>query len=128
MHLSKSIIFLTLLLFFSSIYAAKMKLDLKLESRTFLREVITQSAAGAFCFLNSNGTVYDLRPLKNSQKDYTISQGNSSQVNFNMCRNALQKCGNNTGMVMWSNIQNSNDCKALAGGETVVSKWAILSK
>lgn len=128
MQFTNSLIFLTLLVFYSSVYSTKMKSELYLESRTFLKEVITESAAGAFCFLNSNGTVYDLRPMNNIEKDYTILQGNSSQIHFNMCKNAHQKCGKNSGMVIWSSIQDSKNCKTLAGEETVVSNWAILSK
>jgi len=128
MPLTKSIVFLTLLLFFSSIYAAKIKSELKLNTRTFLQEMITQSEAGVFCYLNSNGTVYDLRPLTNTQKDYQIVQGNSSQVDFNICKNANKRCGDKIGMVTWTNIQDAKDCKVLAGLETVASKWSLLSK
>ena len=128
MYSLKSILFLSLLVIFSSVYSAKLKSELGVNSRTFLKEIVTKSAGGAFCFLNSNGTVYDLRPMKNSTKDYTIPNGNSSQVDFNVCRNTVHQCGNKTSMVLWTNKQDAKDCVALAGGEMVVSQWSILGK
>jgi hypothetical protein len=128
MYSLKSILFLSLLVIFSSVYSAKLKSELGVNSRTFLKEIVTKAAAGAFCFLNSNGTVYDLRPMKDSKADYTIPNGNSSQVDFNVCRNTINQCGNKTSMVLWTNKQNTKDCLALAGGEMVVSQWAIMCK
>ena len=128
----KNILFLTLLVLTSLISGLKTNTDLKvknkLRTQLFLQEITTQTASQAFCFLNNNGTVFDINPLHNKTKDYNIS-GADYTLNFNVCKNANSKCGNRTSLVSWrSNSTGTEECVLLAGAESVVSKWAIISK
>jgi hypothetical protein len=117
-----SVIFLTLILLFSFTLTSKLKSS----SKTFLREIVEEVTSEAFCFLNHNGTVYNLNSLKNSTADYKIASDNYV-VNFNICKNAINACGNKTSYATWRDITNPQDCSSLAGPELVVSKWSILS-
>jgi hypothetical protein len=122
----KTFLFISILLIFSLATAAKLK-----STKTFLKEIVSSSANQAFCFLNNNGTVFDLNPLTNSTVDYSI-HGLSYTVNFNICKNALNKCGNKTSIVTYQNKIHldgiADECIALSGAEAVVSKWTVLSK
>ena len=120
--LNKTILFLIAIVFFSSVLASKMK-NKKLNSQMFLREIKNSSASQAFCFINNNGTVYDLNKVYNST-DYQIKGGNY-KVDFNVCRSPQVQCPNQTSMVTYTDV--NNQCIRLAGPDRVVSSFSILS-
>jgi hypothetical protein len=132
---SKTIVFLLIIVLLGSFVESKMKVKKshsklsksKAVSKTFLKQVVNTTSNQAFCFLNSNGTVYDLNPLHNSTKDYSI-RGLDYLVNFNVCKNALTQCKNRTASVIWNgDLTKSDNCIVLAGPNNVVSKWSLLS-
>jgi hypothetical protein len=95
-----------------------------------IMQINETTASQAFCYLNSNGTIYDLNPLYGKTADYNIS-GATYQVDFNVCKNALNKCGNKTSFFKYTakvNGKLSDSCVSLAGPATVVSNWAVISK
>jgi hypothetical protein len=99
-------------------------------TNTFLKslskELIEQTARSAFCFINNNGTVYDLNPLSNTQSDYTIV-GPDYAIDFNICKKAISQCTNKTSLITYSNTL-MNECISLSGSATVVSKWKVICK
>ena len=123
MYCNKTIYFLIAILFISSVYGAKLK-NTKLNTQLFLQDMVNTSSSQAFCFLNSNGTVYDLNKIYNAT-DYVIN-GADYKVNFNVCHNPKSQCSNKTSMVTY--LGPNNQCVRLAGPDLVVSKWSILSK
>lgn len=120
---SKTILFLVAMMFLSFAFSSKMK-NKKLNSNLFLKEVVNTSASQAFCFVNNNGTVFDLNKVY-SKSDYLINGGNY-KVNFNVCRSPQVQCPNQTSMVTYTG--ENNQCIRLAGPDRVVSKFSILSK
>ncbi len=122
MYCNKTIYFLIVILFISSAYGAKLKNN-KLHTQLFLQDVVNSSSSQAFCFLNSNGTVYDLNKIYNST-DYVIN-GAGYNVNFNVCHNPKTQCSNSTSMVTYQGA--NNQCVRLAGPDLVVSTWSISS-
>ncbi len=118
----KTVLFLAIIMLFSSTLASKLKTN-KLNTKVFLQEIRNQTSSQVFCFLNTNGTVYDLNPV-NTKTDYVISEGNY-KVNFNVCKNPQAQCPNTTSMVTY--LGPNNQCVRLAGPELVVSKWTVLS-
>lgn len=127
--IAKSNTLLVIVLIFSVGNCSFLK---KAESKLSTEEIVLQNATQAFCFLNKNGTVYDLNPLYNSKSDYVI-QGADYVVNFNICKKALGQCGDKDSMINWrrnSNIPNvaaEKQCISLTGADSVVSKWLFLS-
>ena len=122
--MNKTVLFLIAVLVFCSINSSKMK-GKKLVSKLFLEAVVNTTTSQVFCFLNSNGTVYDLNKI-HSDKDYSIS-GIDYKVNFNVCKNPLSQCPNST-TSMVTFLGPNNQCVRLAGPDRVVSDWSILSK
>lgn len=118
---SKTILFFAFLLISSSLGSQNFLKKLKIE------EVIESKVTQAFCYLNSNGTVYDLNPLYNENQDYSIKTP-TYEINFNVCKNALTKCGDKQALVVYKPIEPTGDCVSLSGPATVVSKWSHLSK
>lgn len=78
-----------------------------------------------FCFLNTNGTVYDLNGLKNDDIDYKI-QTAGGIVYFNICRNALVSCKGNSGAVTYNSNLVGDNCAQLAGNNTVTSSFFLI--
>ncbi len=114
----------------STFLKLKTKLQTSTQSRKLkLKQIITQEVNQAFCFLNNNGTVYDLNPLYNSKNDYFI-QGPDYVLNFNFCKNTITTCGNKTSLINYQDmsVAGNSTCVALSGPETVVSDWELLSK
>ena len=111
-------------MFVSSIYGAKLKSS-KENTKLFLKQIVNSTTSQAFCFLNSNGTVYDLNKVYNSN-DYVI-QGGNYKVNLNVCHNPKTQCANKTSsMVTYQGPD--GECYRLAGSDLVVSDWTISSK
>jgi hypothetical protein len=80
----------------------------------------------AFCFINTNGTVYDLNNLKNDEGDY-LEQGLTGNVHFNICRNSFKSCGDKGGMASFVGSINGDNCVQLAGNYTVSSKFSLIT-
>jgi hypothetical protein len=121
MFQTKNLIFLTLLVLFSFNTSSKLK------SGTKLRQVVaSEISTSAFCFLNNEGTVYNLNPLRASV-DYQI-EGADYTVDFNVCQDAKNTCKGQSGIVSWFNSTDVNDCSTIAGSQNVVSKWTLLCK
>ena len=98
---TRTILFLAILVLIGSFVESKMKAKkthskatkAKTKIKSFLKQVTNVTTSQAFCFLNSNGTVYDLNPLYNKTQDYSIKNLDNI-VNFNVCKNAETKCKN----------------------------------
>lgn len=103
---------------------------------TTQQAVVTQPVKGeeiklidAFCFINHNGTVYDLNPLKNNYNDYKLNVLTGT-LDFNICRNALNSCTGKTGMISYTeNLPTSNNnCVELSGNATVTSSFTLIQQ
>jgi len=79
----------------------------------------------AFCFLNNNGTVYDLNDLSNDEADYRVKTI-TGFIDFNMCRNALNPCNDKSGMVSYTSSLQGDKCVQIAGNSTISSKFFIV--
>jgi hypothetical protein len=85
----------------------------------------------AFCFVNNNGTVYDLNPLYRKELDYQIKE-TTYTVDFNICKAAINQCTTtpNTTTHSYAMIRQTTgtttECINLAGADTVVSDWTLI--
>lgn len=79
----------------------------------------------AFCFINNNGTVYDLNDLTNDEADYTVAT-NTGKINFNICRNALNSCAGEKNIASWVSNLDPNNCVSVAGNQTVTSEFTLI--
>lgn len=101
-----------------------------LKSNTFieLKQLVENKALSAMCFVNNNGTVFDLNPLYNENIDYQFTNLDQSYLKFNMCKNALTTCeGKASGLVKYITA-NQTDCVNLAGNANEMSRWSIVGK
>jgi hypothetical protein len=115
MNNSLNLFTICFLLFFS-VYAN--------ESFLKTREILEISGTTAFCYLNANGTVYNLNPLHKDDSDYEITQG-LDKVYLNFCGDSTVSCEGKYGMITY---QKGDICYELSGNETVVSDFLVLSK
>jgi hypothetical protein len=106
----------------------------QLEQASNIKET---SGISAFCFINSNGIIYDMFPTYNERFDYNVTlnnnrsvQGtlnsksnNSEQLLFNVCGQAVTSCGNNSN---YATYINNGECQSLTGNEDKFSNWSIL--
>jgi hypothetical protein len=92
-------------------------------------EIKETSAIEGLCFLNSNGTVYDLNPLYNSTIDYT-SKDDKYTMHYNFCQKAKTQCTqkNTTAFAVIVDNKNPSNCYSLGGEKSTLSNWKILSK
>lgn len=116
---SKIFIFILLISLTSS-----LKTFLKSRSTDKLTLLQTTQVKEAFCFLNTNGTIYDLNPMRNSTNDYLIT-GPSYGVNINFCENTINSCDNKKGMMYYHD--DTGRCILLSGPANVVSNWQLNS-
>jgi hypothetical protein len=94
-------------------------------NRSFLRnkEVVQLSGVEAYCYLNANGTVFNLNPL-HRVTDYEL--GTVGKVYLNFCGDSSVSCTTNkTSMVTY---MDDTRCIDMSGNETVVSDWQVFSK
>ena len=128
------IVILILLLFVTNTTSSstflKKTLSRKSESTTeeTEMEIHTTKAIEAFCFLNSNGTVYDLNPLYNETKDYT-SKDEHYTMHYNFCEKAHTQCKekNTTALAVLVDNKDPTKCYSLGGSKSTMSKWSFLS-
>lgn len=113
-----------LIVFICSAHALKTSVNSL--SKLRLKAVITSNATNAFCFVNQNGTVYDLNPLYNYTKDYRIT-GLDYTIDFNICKQALNQCKNRSSLMTYRSTVNPSECISLSGNTTVVSQWTFTS-
>jgi len=92
-------------------------------------QIISINAYEAFCFLNVNGTVYDLNSLNRPEADYTNSDGKYTMY-FNFCKQANTQCTikNTTSLAIMKSNADPNICFSLGGSESTLSKWNFVSK
>lgn len=110
----------------SSSYLRKTNLHNRILDKEL--EIIKSNAYEAFCFLNVNGTVYDLNSLNIPKYDYNVTD-NKYTMYFNFCKKANTQCEkkNTTALaVMTSNID-KNVCFSLGGSTSTLSKWNFVS-
>jgi hypothetical protein len=119
MNNSSNLICITFLLFFSFIQT----------NQNFLknREIQELSGMEAFCYLNANGTVYNLNPLHKEDNDYEFPAGLlDAKLYVNFCGDSLISCTpEKKGMVTY---KNGDQCIDLSGDQTIVSQWTVTSK
>lgn len=91
-------------------------------------EIIKSNAYEAYCFLNVNGTVYDLNSLNIPNYDYNSTDGKYS-IYFNFCKKAVQQCGkkNTTALAVMASDADKNICYSLGGSGSTLSKWNFVS-
>lgn len=128
---------LTIMLFVSNTNSSssflKKTLNINLKSNSLLEleatEIQKEKAIEAFCFLNSNGTVYDLNPLHNATKDYSSSD-NKYTMHYNFCEKANTQCKekNTTALAVLVENDNPKNCYSLGGSKSTMSKWTIESR
>lgn len=82
--------------------------------------------SNAFCFINNNGTVYDLNDLRNDESDYKIKTV-SGYVSFNFCRDAINSCPGRTGIASYSADLQGTDCVLLAGNNTISNNFFVIN-
>merc|ERR1712032_993853 len=104
----------------------KRNLNIKSDSLLQLTEIQKTKAIEAFCFLNSNGTVYDLNPLHNKTKDY-LSEGKDYTMHYNFCEKAHTQCEskNTTALAVIIDNTDPTKCYSLGGSKSTMSKWSI---
>merc|ERR1712032_540311 len=104
----------------------KRTLNIKSDSLLELTEIQKSKAIEAFCFLNSNGTVYDLNPLHNKTKDYT-SKDKKYTMHYNFCQKAHTQCKekNTTALAVLVENENPSNCYSLGGSKSTMSKWSF---
>lgn len=92
-------------------------------------EVIKSNAYEAFCFLNVNGTVYDLNSLKLKTSDYNSTDGKYTMY-FNFCQKSITQCEkkNTTALAVMASNADKNVCFSLGGSTSTLSKWNFVSK
>lgn len=92
-------------------------------------EIIKTNAYEAFCFLNVNGTVYDLNSLNVPNYDYNFTDGRYT-VYYNFCNQAKTQCNqkNTTALAVMTSNVDKNVCYALGGSTSTLSKWNFISK
>ena len=124
---------LLVIVYSSSLNSRKMKLrqDSSTESGAVETQttIVPQKVVGeevplvdAFCFINTNGTVYDLNDLKSDNADYKIKTI-SGYIDFNICRNALNPCADKTGMASYTRTITGENCVQIAGNSSVSSSF-----
>jgi len=91
-------------------------------------EIIKSNAYEAFCFLNVNGTVYDLNTLNIPKYDYNSTDGKYTMY-FNFCKKALTQCENKntTALAVMTSNADKNVCFSLGGSTSTLSKWNFVS-
>lgn len=90
-------------------------------------DVKSSQVIEAFCFLNSNGTVFDINPLYDSLKDYQMTDDNYT-LYFNFCQQAHNQCTKKNTTALAVLKDNKGDCYSLGGSKNSLSKWNIISK
>jgi hypothetical protein len=88
--------------------------------------VITTQTLGAYCFLNSNGTVYDLNPIRRGDSDFNRTFSNNDRLTVNMCSKANYNCVNRTALATYRTF--TNQCIALSGDEKAFTNYTISCK
>lgn len=90
------------------------------------KEIYTDSVIEAFCFLNSNGTVYDINPLYNEKEDYTMKDKNYT-MHFNFCNPPKTQCSSKNTSALAVITDEKNNCYSLGGSKNTLSKWSVIS-
>ena len=93
--------------------------------------VIETPGVAAYCFINSNGTVYNLNALTRKSDDYNRTLLNGDTLQLNMCSKAVSNCPNKTALATYktkSVINTTGQCTSLSGDETTFANWTILCK
>ncbi len=125
-----SLFFISLILFVfqANCSSSFLKNKVYLKSLEAELEIIKSNAFEAFCFLNMNGTVYDLNSLHISDHDYNTTDGKYT-LNYNFCGEAKHQCKdkNTTSLAVMTSNTDKNSCFALGGSKTTLSKWNFLS-
>lgn len=116
-------VFIIMLIFVS--YASTSSSFLKKSTLTEEElQIISTKAYEAFCFLNVNGTVYDLNSLNNPVEDYNTTD-NKFVLHYNFCKQAVTQCPlkNTTALAVMTSKADKNICYALGGSESTLTKW-----
>lgn len=133
----KSISFLLLLITFSNIVSKHVHF-LKNQFSSFQpiitqisllqsKAVLTTTSVGAFCFLNSNGIIYDLNPLYRKSDDYNQTYANNDVLSVNVCSRTYKNCTNKNALAIYTNGQ-SKECIALSGDQNAFLNYTINCK
>ena len=129
----KSLIFILIhIVFYFSLSNCSMlkKSNNKLIAREM--DIIKSNEYEAYCFLNINGTVYDLNSLYNPKNNYNFVDitNNNFIISFNFCKQSILQCKkkNTSALVIMSSKTDPNECYSLGGSATTVSRWTIVSK
>jgi hypothetical protein len=94
--------------------------------KTELSPRFSKNQTEAFCFLNDQGTVYDLLTLYDAE-DYTFESHNTTYI-MNFCKFTTSKCRKDNTFVIGQHKQDEQDCHLLTGtNPTLPSKWMIIS-
>lgn len=91
------------------------------------KAVITSQTIDAYCFLNSNGTVYDLNLLNRKNDDYNQTLTNNDTLFVNLCSKANRNCPNKTALATYI-YGKSKQCIALSGEENTYTSYIVYCK
>jgi len=91
-------------------------------------EIVKSNAFEAFCFLNVNGTVYDLNSLNMPKEDYQATDGKYTMY-YNFCGQSHNQCTqkNTTALAVMTSNADKNVCYSLGGSKATLSKWNFVS-
>ncbi len=87
---------------------------------------IKKNVTEVYCFLNNEGTVYDLLPLYDLE-DY-IFEGHNNTYILNFCKFTTNKCRKDNTFIISHSSLDEHDCHLMTGtNPTLPSKWTIVS-
>lgn len=87
---------------------------------------INKNVTQAYCFLNNEGTVYDLMELYDLE-DYVYEGKNNTYI-LNFCKFTTNKCRKDNAFIISHNTLDERDCHLMSGtNPTLPSKWTIIS-
>ena len=95
--------------------------------------ILNLETVSAYCFINANGTIFDLNPLYKQTDDYNVTFPNNNvfpnndTLSINICRKANKNCPNKNALATYIIGQN-RECIALSGDENTFLKYQIECK
>ena len=103
----------------NSILFNPVLLQIQLQSKA----IITSETVGAYCFINDNGIIYDLNPLRANDHDYNRTLTNKEFLAVNICGKANKNCVNKTALATYTLA--NNQCVSLSGDQNLFIQYRI---
>lgn len=112
-------------LFFLLLLSSTFSFQLKTSNKLNQNEITTLTTRlyNSICFINKNGTVFDLTQIKNKNEDYRVDT-QTETVFFSLCQNQFQPCQNKAGTA--SVVTKDGKCFQIAGENTASNELYLL--